>query len=90
MIHHKSGQINKGVDALLRRYLLLSALETKVFGFECIRGMYAEDEDFKEIVEKCSQHAYGLFHLKDGFLFKGTQLCMPRSGFRELLIQRAP
>jgi len=87
IIHHKSGQMNKGTDALSRRYLLLSTLETKVLGFECVKGMYAQDEDFKEILEKCSQHAYGLFHLEDGFLFKRTRLCIPRCGFRELLIQ---
>jgi len=41
MIHHKSGQMNKGADALSRRYLLLSVLETKVLGFEVIKGMYS-------------------------------------------------
>jgi len=49
--------MNKGADALSRRYLLLSTLETKVLGFKCIKGMYAQDEDFKEILRKCSQHA---------------------------------
>jgi len=84
MLSIKSGQLNKGADALSRRYLILSTLESKVLGFECIKGMYAQDEDFKEILEKCSEHAYGLFHLEDDFLFKGTRLCMPRCGFREL------
>jgi len=86
VIHHESGQLNKGADALLRRYLLLSALESKVLGFEIIKGLYAEDEHFKETYEKCSIHAYGLFHLEHGFLLKGTQLCILKSGFQELLI----
>ena len=86
VIHHKSGQLNKGADALSRRYLLLSTLESKVLGFEIIKGLYVHDENFKEIYEKCATHPHGLFHLEHGFLFKGTRLCIPKSGFRELLI----
>jgi len=69
------------------RYLRPSTLEIKVLGFECVKEMYAKDDDFKEILKKCSKHAYGLFHLENGFLFKGTRLCIPKSGFRVLLIQ---
>ena len=87
VIHHKAGQLNKGADALSRRYLLLSTLESKVLGFECIKDLYAQDEDFKAILEDCSNHAHGSFHLENGFLFKGNRLCIPKCGFRELLIQ---
>ena len=87
VIHHKSGQLNKGADALSRRYLLLSILETKVLGFEIVKNMYSIDEDLKEIFAKSSSHPHGLFHIQDGFLFKGTRLCIPKCGFRELLIQ---
>jgi len=87
VIHHKSGQLNKGPDALSRRYLLLSTLESKVLSFEIIKGLYAQDEDFKDSYEKCSS-SDSLFHLEHGFLFKGTRLCIPKSGFRELLIQK--
>jgi len=78
--------MNKGADALSRRCLLLSTLQSKVLGFECVKDMYAQDEDFKVILEKCSGHAHGPFHLEKGFLFKGNQLCIPKCGFRELLI----
>ena len=87
MIHHKVGKLNKGADALLRRYSLLSVLESKVLGFEIVKGMYTNDEDFKEIYVKCANHPHNLFHTIAGFLFKGSQLCMPKCGFRELLIQ---
>jgi len=89
MIHHKAGKLNKGADELSRRYLL-SVLSTKVLGFEIRKGMYPTDEDFKEIHEKCSKHGHGLFHLEEGFLFKGSWLCIPKCGFRELLIQELP
>ena len=87
MIHHKAGKLNKGADALLRRYFLLLILESKVLGFEIVKEMYADDEDFKEIYAKCASHPHDLFHIQDGFLFKGPQLCIPKCGFRELLIQ---
>ena len=87
MIQHKSGQMNKGADALSRRHPLLSTLESKVLRFEGIRDMYAQDEDFKAILESCSSHTHGSFHLETGFLFKGNRLCIPKCGLRELLIQ---
>ena len=65
--------MNKGTDALSRRCLLLSILETNVLGFECIKGMYVQDEDLREIYEKCISQAHSLFHLEHGFLFKGTR-----------------
>jgi len=80
--------MNKGADALSRRYLLLSVLETKVLGFKVIKGMYSNDEDLKELYTKSSSHPHGSFHVQEGFLFKGTRLCIPKWGFRELLIQQ--
>ena len=82
MIHHKSGQMNKGTDALSRIYLLLSVLEPKVLGFEVIKGMYSNDEDLKEIFVKSSSHPHGPFHVQEGCLFKGARLCIPKCGFR--------
>jgi len=87
VIQHKSGQMNKGANALSRRYLLLSTLESKALGFECIKNMYAQDEDLKAIVESCSSYAHGSFHLENGFLFEGNRLCAPKCCFEELLIR---
>jgi len=87
VIHHKAGKLNKGADALSRRYLLLSVLGSKVLGFEVVKGLYARDEDFKELYAKGTQHAHGLFHIQDGLLFKGARLCIPKCGFRELIFQ---
>ena len=87
MIHHKADKLNKGVDALSRRHLLLAVLGSKVLGFKVVKGLCAHDEDFKELYEKSTQHAHGLFHIQDGFLFKGTRLCIPKCDFRELIIQ---
>jgi len=62
-------------------------LESKVLGFECVKELYSQDEDFKGILDRCSSHAHGLFHMEKGFPLKGTWLYILRSGFRELLIQ---
>jgi len=87
MIHHKAGRLNKGADALSRRYFLLLVLESKLLGFEIVKGMYINDKDFKEIHAKCASHPHGLFHIHEGFLFKGPWLCIHKCGFREWLIQ---
>ena len=87
MIHHKAGKLNKGADALSRRYHLLSVLESKVLGFEVVKGMYASDDDFKDHFVECAFHPHGLYHIQEGFIFKGSRLCIPKCGFRELLIK---
>jgi len=69
MIHHKAGKMNKGVDALSRRYLLVSTLESKVLSFECVKEIYDQNKDFKEIYEKFSSHAHALFHMENGCFF---------------------
>ena len=35
----------------------------------------------------CSRHPYDPFHIEEGFLFKGSRLCVPKGGIRELLIK---
>ena len=87
VIRHKAGKLNKGADALSRRHLLLSVLGAKVLGFEVIKDLYAKDEDFKDTFEECVKRAHGLFHIEEGFLFKGARLCVPKCGFQELIIQ---
>ena len=89
VIRHKAGKLNKGADALSRRHVLVSVLGTKVLGFEFIKDLYTQDEDFKELMEKSTPHAHGLFHQEAGFLFKGARLCVPKCGMRELLIREA-
>ena len=74
-------------NATLRRYALLSFLETKVLGFHSIKALYHEDEDFKEVVKNPSN--FGSFTLQDGFLFKGNTICIPKSPLRDLIVKEA-
>jgi len=70
VIRHKPGHLNKGADALTRRYIILSILDSRVLGFEAIKSLYPNDEDFKETYALCSKHLHSLYDQVQGFFFK--------------------
>jgi hypothetical protein len=55
IIKHKKGKENVIVDALSRRYTMLSQLDHKIFGLESIKELYATDVDFKNAYENCRE-----------------------------------
>lgn len=84
VIKHKYGQQNKVADALSRRETLLVTLVNKVTCFECLKELYAHDDDFAQIQDHCINHQNAEdFFIKDGYLFKVNYLCVPRSSLRE-------
>ena len=58
-IKHKSGKMNQGADALSRRHLILFQLDACVLGFEHLKALYEQDEDFGQIYEDCRRHPDG-------------------------------
>jgi len=74
------------VDALSRRHLLLFQLDACILGFKHLKGLYASDKEFGEIFATCLKHPKDDLLIHDGHLFKGTCLCVPKSGTREILV----
>lgn len=88
IIKHRSSQLNKVADALSQQASLLPTISIEVVGFDYVKDTYTGDEDFGNIWTKCCNKEFVIdFLIHDGFLFKGTQLCIPRSSLREYLIR---
>ena len=93
VIKHKSGVTNRVVDALSRRRSLLIEMKVKVLGFDKME-LYNTDVNFSEAWRECrarnlTNHIskYDQYFIQEGMLFKGIQLCIPRSSMRLNLIK---
>jgi hypothetical protein len=89
VIKYKQGKENIVADALSRRYALVSTLNAKLLGFEYVKELYANDDDFASVYGACERAAFGKFYRLDGYLFRGNQLCVPHSSMHELLVREA-
>lgn len=88
VIKHTSGNVNKVVDALSRKGTLLTLLQGEITAFDHITDLYATDQDFKHIWEKCLLHQPCLdYHILDRFLFKGNCVCISHTSLRESIIK---
>ncbi|XP_062086182.1 uncharacterized protein LOC133792296 [Humulus lupulus] len=86
VIRYKQGKENVVVDALSRRYALISTLDAKLLGFELIKELYHVDHDFGEIYGACEKSAKGKFYRHEGFLFREHRLCVPYCSLRDLIV----
>jgi hypothetical protein len=82
VIKHISGIANKFVDALTRKCFLLQEFKVKMLGFDDLRNMYADDQDFKEAYEVAKnpilrdRSQWVEYMIQEGLLFRGNQLCI--------------
>ena len=60
-----------------------------MLGFDYIKELYVEDSDFGNVFNACEKVAFSKFYRHDGFLFRETKLCVPKSSLRELLDREA-
>ena len=89
-IRHKAGTLNKVADGLSRRHNLLCHMKTIVPGFEEFQTHYKTDQKLQPVfiaLQQGQHNAYLGFYSNDGFLFKGTQLCVPACSLRAQLLQ---
>ncbi|CAL1408143.1 unnamed protein product [Linum trigynum] len=64
-------------------------MDARYLGFEQIKSIYEEDSDFREIYKLCEKHGEGKYYRHEGYLFRGNQLCIPRTSLRELILREA-
>ena len=84
-----AGAENKVIDALSRVVFILSSMVVQVMGFDLLKRDYPSYKDFSIIYAGlvARQHAKYLdFSLHDGYLFKGTCLCLPNTSIHEEVV----
>ncbi|KAD4384563.1 hypothetical protein E3N88_24731 [Mikania micrantha] len=86
VIRHKSGVTNTVADALSRRHSLLTSLQVKVEGFKVFCNLYPDDPDFAAIWTNCQQSFSPDYSIQDGFLFRGSRLCVPKCSLRDSIV----
>lgn len=75
VLNHKAGSSNKVVDALSRKYSLLTVLSFEIVGFDLLPEYYAGDSFFSRVLQELSDGKSQDYLLMNGYLFKGNQLC---------------
>ena len=72
---------------------MLTIQEGEVVGFDELKNLYPEDPNFVEVWKACKEPIvvdrtrWLDYLIQDGMLFKGSQLCIPKSSMRENLIK---
>jgi hypothetical protein len=64
------GQVNVVVNALSRRYALISMLNIRLMGFKQVKDQYVNDSFFANVVVESIKGACDGFFIHKGYLFK--------------------
>jgi hypothetical protein len=93
VIKHILGTSNKVANALSRKCLLMQEFKVRTLGFDDLRDMYADDQDFKKVYGAAEnpvlkdRSQWIEYMIQEGLLFKGNQLCIPNCSMRENLLK---
>ena len=89
VIKYKKGSTNIVADTISRRHVLFSKLGAQILGFDHIRELYQEDQEFSSIYAQCQHRAQGGYYVAKGYLFKEGKLCIPQGTHRKLLVKES-
>lgn len=87
VLNHKSGSSNKVVDALSRKFSLLTTLSFEILGFDLLPEYYAMNPFFSKVLQNFDDGKSLDFLKINGYLFKGNQLCIPEGSLRLFVIE---
>lgn len=87
VVKHKSGAVNRVADALSRRASVLVTVRVHAHGFNSIPSELSADPYFAPILERLNAGERSEYHLQEGYMFKGNQLCIPNTSLRLLIIK---
>ena len=88
VIKYKQGKDNVVADAFSRRYNLFTSLSAKILGFEHIKELYRDDQDFGIIYASClTKTALDDYYVFYEFLFKKSKFCISKCSIRDLLVK---
>ena len=77
-IKHKTGVQN----------VVANSLHVKIIGFDIVKELYCDDDDFGDIWKACVQRPFKDFVIVDGFLFKGTLLAIHVCSLRLSIVDK--
>ena len=85
VLKHKFGVENNLADALNSIGCRLHIMRVEVVGFNRLKDAYCSCPDFGPVYLELlagNRRPYVDFVLHDGYLFRGSQLCIPQTSFR--------
>ena len=76
------------VDALSRCVVLMRTLSWEIVGFDMLKELYVDDDDFSKVWASCMlKQPCDDFYIHDGFLIKSGQLYLPCTSLHEKVIR---
>ena len=76
VIKYKQWKQNIVDDAFSCRYVLLSTLDAILLGFEHIKELHDDDDDFATFFNACKVSNFEKYYKLGGYLFKENHLCV--------------